>query len=73
MIPLGVGESRGVVPALHLPVETGIGPQMMAVSGHVQPPGSGRNTTRKQMLMAQRSVLSDHNSGKARLVRVEAR
>ena len=40
-VPLAVGETRGVVPAFDLPVEAGVGPQMMAVRGHVQPLGIG--------------------------------
>ena len=47
--------------------------EMMAVGGHVQPARPRRQAARKQMLEAQSAVLSDHNSGKTRLSRVERR
>ena len=36
-VPLAVGEPRRILPAFDLPVEAGVGPQMMAVRGEVQP------------------------------------
>ena len=48
-VPLVVGEPRGVVPTLHLAVEAGIGPQMVAVRGHVQPPWRGGERLRETM------------------------
>ena len=36
LVPLAVGEPRGVVPRLDLSVEAGVGPQMMAVRREVQ-------------------------------------
>ena len=38
-VPFAVGEPRGIVPAFDLPGEAGVGPQMMAVRGEVQPVG----------------------------------
>jgi hypothetical protein len=46
---------------------------MVAVRRHVQPPGIGGEAAREQRLEAQRAVLSDHNSGKARFSSVERR
>ena len=72
-VPLAVGKPRGILPAFDLPGEARVGPQMMAVRGEVQPPGSGAKALREQRLEAHRLVLSDHSSGKARLVSVPCR
>ena len=42
LVPLAVGEAGGVVPRLDLPLEAGVGPEMMAVRGEMQPVGIGR-------------------------------
>ena len=73
LVPLAVGEPRGVVPRLDLPVEAGVGPQMMAVRGEVQPAGIGPRLRREQPFETQRSVLSDHSSGNTRFSSVERR
>ena len=73
LVPLAVGEARGVVPRLHVPIEAGVGPQVMAVRGEVQPVGVGSEAPAEQRLEAQRAVLSDHNSGKTRFSRVARR
>ena len=73
MAPLAIGESGGIIPALDLAVKAGVGPQMMAVRGDVQAVWRGGKTARKQMLVTHRSVLRDHSSGNARLVRVDSR
>ena len=41
LVPLAVGKPRGVIPRFDLPVEAGVGPEMMAVRGEVQPVGIG--------------------------------
>ena len=66
-VPFAVGEPRRVVPRLHLPVETGIRPEMMAVRREVQPRRIGGEAAAEQAFEAQRSVLSDHSSGNRRL------
>ena len=71
LVPLAVGEPRGVIPCRDLAVEARVGPQMMAVRGEVQPVGIGAAGSAEQRLEAQRSVLSDHSSGNTRLSRVE--
>ena len=73
LVPLAVGKGRGVGPRLHLPIEAGVGPQVMTVRGEVQSAGVGAQTAAEQRLEAQRSVLSAHNSGKTRLSSVERR
>ena len=72
-VPFGVGEPRGIVPAFDLPVAAGVGPQMMAVRGKVQPPRRGAEAAREQPLGAHNSVRSDHSTGKARFDSVAAR
>jgi hypothetical protein len=42
LVPLEVGEAGGVVPRLGLALEAGVGPQMVAVRGEMQPLGIGR-------------------------------
>ncbi len=73
LVPLVVGQQRGIVPGLHLSIETGIGPQVMAVRGKVQPSGRGIEGAGKQVLEAHSAVRSDHSSGKARLPSVDCR
>src|SRR6185369_4827374 len=73
LVPLAVGEPRGVVPRLDLPVEAGVGPEMMAVRSEVQPSGIGAEAPREQSLEAQRSVLRAQSSGKTRLSSVARR
>ncbi len=36
-VPLAVGEARRILPAFDLALEAGVGPQMVAVRGDVQP------------------------------------
>ena len=72
-VPLVVGKPGRIFPAFDLALERGVGPQMMAVRGEMKPVGRGGEALRKERLEAQSSVLSDQSSGKARLVRVEAR
>ena len=72
-VPFLVGEPGRVFPRLDLAIEAGVGPQMMAVRGQVQPLRSRPERAREQMLEAQRPVLSAHNSGKARFDRVDSR
>ena len=72
-VPFVVGQPRGVVPRLGLSVEAGVGPEMVAVRGEMEPLGVGLDAPREQILEAQRSVLSAHNSGKIRLSSVERR
>ena len=47
LVPLAVGEPGGVVPRLDLALEAGVGPQMMAVRGEVQPLGIGAEAARR--------------------------
>ena len=77
LVPFAVGEARGVFPRLHMPVEAGVGPEVMAVRGEVQPLGIGAEAPAEQRFEAQaetsKLVLSDHSSGKIRLSSVERR
>ena len=45
-VPLAVREAGGVVPRLDLALEAGVGPEMMAVRGEMQPLGIGRQAPR---------------------------
>src|SRR4051812_15559845 len=71
LVPFAVGEPRGVLPRLELSVVAGVGPQMMTVRREMQALGIGVQALAEQRLETQRSVLSDHNSGKMRLSSVE--
>jgi hypothetical protein len=73
LVPLAVSEPRRVVPRFDLAFEAGVGPQVMAVPGEMQPLGICAETAGEQVFEAQRSVLSAHSSGKILLSRVERR
>ena len=66
-------EPGGVAPRRNLAFEAGIRPEMMTMRREMQPLGIGTKAATEQCLEAQRSVLSDHNSGKTRLSSVERR
>src|SRR5947209_13051118 len=66
LVPLAVGEPRGVVPRLYLPVEARVGPEMMTVGGKMQPLRIRSQAAAEQPFKAQSSVLSDHSSGNNR-------
>ena len=53
LVPLMVGQARGVFPAFDLAVEDGVGPQMMAVRGEMQPARRGAEALGEQRLEAQ--------------------
>ncbi len=73
-VPFMVGQASGVFPAFDLALERGVGPQMMAVRGEMEPVGSGsRGSSRKSGLKLKVRSSATISSGKARLVRVEAR
>ena len=72
-VPLAIGETGCVLPAFDLALEARVRPEMMAVSGDVQPIGIGGQASGEERLEAQSWVLNDHNSGKARFSSVERR
>ena len=72
-VPLAVGQPGGVFPAFDLTGEAGVGPEMMAVRGKVQPTRSRGEASGKQALEAHSWVRSAQSSGKARFVRVDSR
>ena len=72
-VPFIVGETGRIVPAFDLPLVRGVGPEVVAVRREVEPVGRGGQALREERFETQSSVLSDQCSGKARVVRVEAR
>lgn len=60
----------GVRPCRHLPIMARIWPQMMAMCGKVQSIGRSGQRSAEEMLETHNWVRSDHNSGKARLLKV---
>ncbi|MNC29706.1 hypothetical protein D3C75_779690 [compost metagenome] len=62
-IPLAVGEAVGLGPGLDLGVETGVGPQMMAMGGEMQPLGIQTQGAREEGLVAHPATLPGSTQG----------
>ena len=62
-VPLAVGEAVGLGPGLHLRVETGVWPQVMAVGGEMQPLGIETQGAREEGFVAHGAKLAGGGGG----------
>ncbi|MNI50190.1 hypothetical protein D3C73_1048360 [compost metagenome] len=62
-VPFAVGEAIGLGPGLDLAVEAGVGPQVMAVGGEMQPFGIEAERAREQGLVAHDATLTRGRDG----------
>ena len=65
--PFQVRHTGRIFPSRRLTIETGIGPQMVAVRCKMQPVRIGRERAGEEVFVGHNSVLNDQSSGNARL------
>ena len=65
-IPLVVSMQIGVEPGLLLRLKTGVGPQVMAMRGEMQPTGRRRQGAGEEGLVAHRLTRSNRTASSAR-------